>query len=193
MRTPSRIPRMSSPGFRQQHQQSLFQLQADWTLCQKLSSKVKDEHPIQSDWWSQWQRGNGGSTCWHGHWSLSPNKQDDIQREGTTGQGTSRRRGFSLGLIRSAVVRHSSNKVYVFTQKSMTVHFYTQSITKRAEAIALLDSGATKNFLDLGYRCWLQLPIKCLVKSQPLFNINGTENKSGWLHFYTDLKVQTGP
>ena len=74
----------------------------------------------------------------------------------------------------------------------MTIHFYTWSITKRAKAIALLDSGATENFMSLGYAQWLQLPIKWLAKSWPLFNVNGTENKSGQLHFYTDLQVWTG-
>ena len=74
----------------------------------------------------------------------------------------------------------------------MTIHFYTWSITKRAEAIALLDSGATENFMNLGYTWWLCLPIKCLSQPQPLFNIVGSENKSGQLLFYTDLQVQTG-
>ena len=58
------------------------------------------------------------------------------------------------------MIRHSSNKVYVSSQKSMTVCFYIQSIAKRAKAIALLDSGATENFMNLGYAQWLQLPIK---------------------------------
>ena len=44
----------------------------------------------------------------------------------------------------------------------MTIRFYVQSITKRAKATALLDSGATKNFMSLGYARWLQLPIKRL-------------------------------
>ena len=74
----------------------------------------------------------------------------------------------------------------------MTVCFYIQSIAKRAKAIALLDSGATENFMNLGYAQWLQLPIKWLSQPQPLFNVNGSKNKSGWLLFYTDLQVWTG-
>ena len=42
----------------------------------------------------------------------------------------------------------------------MTIQFYIRSIAKRAEAIALLDSGAMENFMSLGYARWLQLPIK---------------------------------
>ena len=71
----------------------------------------------------------------------------------------------------------------------MTIQFYIQSITKRAEATALLDSGATENFMSLGYAQWLQLPIKQLSQPRPLYNVDGSENKSGHLLFYTDLQV----
>jgi hypothetical protein len=74
----------------------------------------------------------------------------------------------------------------------MTVHFYTHSIAKRAKGVALVDSGATENFMSLGYTKWLRLPIKKLVFEQNLYNMDGTENKSGKLKYYTDLEVQTG-
>ena len=64
--------------------------------------------------------------------------------------------------------------------------------SKRAEALALIDSGATKNFMSLQYAKYLQLPIKKLVKAHQLFNIDGTPNKSGNLEYYTDLEVHTG-
>ena len=44
----------------------------------------------------------------------------------------------------------------------MTVHFYIHSITKRAESVALLNSGATEDFMNLSYAKWLRLPIKQL-------------------------------
>jgi hypothetical protein len=74
----------------------------------------------------------------------------------------------------------------------MTVHFYTHSIVKRAEGVALVDSGATENFMNLQYAQWLRLPIKWLAYKQNLFNVDGMENKSGKLKYYTDLEVQTG-
>jgi len=74
----------------------------------------------------------------------------------------------------------------------MTIQFYVHSIAKRAEAIALLDSGATENFINLSYAKWLKLPIKQLPMPRTLLNVNGTENKSGKLQFYMDLDVQTG-
>ena len=55
-----------------------------------------------------------------------------------------------------------------------------------------MDSGATKNFINLNYAKWLKLPIKILPEEWKLFNINRTKNKVGKLKFYTDLQVQTG-
>jgi aspartyl protease len=74
----------------------------------------------------------------------------------------------------------------------MTIRFFIHSIAKRAEAVALIDSGATENFMNLTYAKWLRLPIKQLDKLKKLLNIDGTENKSGELKYYTDLAVRTG-
>jgi hypothetical protein len=74
----------------------------------------------------------------------------------------------------------------------MTVRCYLHSVAKRAETTALVDSGATENFLNLSYAKWLHLPIKRLEEPRRLFNVDGTENKAGELQFYTDLQVQTG-
>jgi hypothetical protein len=74
----------------------------------------------------------------------------------------------------------------------MTVRFYTHLSQKRAEALALVDSGATENFINLGYARWLGLPIHALDKPRKLFNVDGTQNKAGDLKYYTDLSVQTG-
>ena len=74
----------------------------------------------------------------------------------------------------------------------MTVRCYLHSIAKRAETTALVDSGATENFLNLSYAKWLRLPIKRLAEPRRLYNVDGTENKAGELQFYTDMQVQTG-
>src|SRR5258708_7414106 len=74
----------------------------------------------------------------------------------------------------------------------MTLRFFVHSVAKRAEVIALVDSGATENFMNLQYAEWLRLPIKQMDKPRKLLNVDGTENKSGELHHYTDLQVQTG-
>jgi hypothetical protein len=74
----------------------------------------------------------------------------------------------------------------------MTVWCYIHSIAKRAEVTTLVDSGATKNFMNLTYAKWLRLPIKKLPNPRKLFNVDGTENKAGELLFYTDLQVRSG-
>ena len=74
----------------------------------------------------------------------------------------------------------------------MTIRFFVHSVAKRAKGIALVDSGATENFMNLTYAKWLRLPIKRLPEPRKLFNVDGTENKSGRLQFYTDLDVRTG-
>ncbi len=74
----------------------------------------------------------------------------------------------------------------------MTLRFFVHSVAKRAEVIALVDSGATENFMNLQYARWLRLPIKQMNEPRKLLNIDGTENKSGELRHYTDLQVQTG-
>ncbi len=47
--------------------------------------------------------------------------------------------------------------------------------------------------MNLTYAKWLQLPIKQMDEPRKLLNVDGTENRSGELRYYTDLWVQTGP
>src|SRR3984893_16441078 len=89
-------------------------------------------------------------------------------------------------------IRSSNTDVYISARKSMTVWTYVHSKNKRTEVVALLDSGATENFMELKYAEWLLLPIKRLPEPRRLLNVDGTLNKGGTLQFYTDLKVQTG-
>jgi hypothetical protein len=73
----------------------------------------------------------------------------------------------------------------------MTIRCYLHSIAKRAKIVALVDSGATENFLNLSYAKWLQLPIKRLENLRKLYNVDGTENKAEELQYYTDLETCT--
>ena len=92
-------------------------------------------------------------------------------------------------LIKTALLRAAGTDVYILAYKSMMVWFYIHSIAKQTEAVALVDSGATENFMNLTYTKWLKLPIKQMGQPCKLFNIDGTENKSGELQYYTDLEV----
>ena len=77
-------------------------------------------------------------------------------------------------------------------RKSMTLHVFMHLRSKRAETIALLDSGATKNFMNLEYAKYLHLPIKVLPQPRKLFNVDGTQNRAGELKYYVDLNSRTG-
>ena len=74
----------------------------------------------------------------------------------------------------------------------MMIRFYLHSATKRAETTALLDSGATENFMDLMYARWAKLPIKRMKDPQKLYNVDGTENKAGEVQFFVDLAARIG-
>jgi hypothetical protein len=72
----------------------------------------------------------------------------------------------------------------------MTIRFFIHSIAKRAEAIALIDSEATENFMNLTYAKWLRLLIKKMSTPRKLFNVDGTENKSRELqHCYVPRRT----
>jgi hypothetical protein len=74
----------------------------------------------------------------------------------------------------------------------MTIHTFLHLRSKRAKAIALLDSGAIENFINLKYAKYLHLPIQCLKEPRRLLNVDGSPNRNGELLFFTDLQVQTG-
>jgi len=89
-------------------------------------------------------------------------------------------------------LRKTSDNVYMSNRKSMVLKAYIHAAHRRTEAPTLLDSGATENFINLNYAKWLKLPFKRLPYERPLFNVDGSTNKTGTLKYYTDLEVQTG-
>ena len=74
----------------------------------------------------------------------------------------------------------------------MTLHVFTHSRSKRAETVALLDSGVTENFISLPYTKYLHLPIKMLAEPRRLFNVDRTQNRAGDLKYYVDMSTRTG-
>ena len=74
----------------------------------------------------------------------------------------------------------------------MQLHVFIHLTHKHDEAAVLLDSGATENIIQELYAQQLKLPIKCLLYTQLVYNIDGPLNKNGHIHSYTDLEMQTG-
>ena len=72
----------------------------------------------------------------------------------------------------------------------MSIRVYLHTSNKRAETPALLDSGATENFINHRYATHMRLPVKKLPNPRKVFNVDGTPNKKGDIQFYTDLEGQ---
>jgi hypothetical protein len=85
--------------------------------------------------------------------------------------------GFYPCLIRSALIKRTQTlNAFISNRKSMTIRTFLHLRSKRADVIALLDSGATENFMNLEYVKYLHMPIQCLKELRKLFNIDGTPN-----------------
>ena len=69
----------------------------------------------------------------------------------------------------------------------MPFEFYTNECM--AEGVALIDSGATHNFMDRRMVKRLQIGTKELAIPRSIRNVDGTNNKDGTLTKYTDLQV----
>ena len=69
----------------------------------------------------------------------------------------------------------------------MPFEFYTNNRT--AEGVALIDSGATHNFMDRRMVKRLQIGTKELAVPRSIRNMDGTNNKDGTLTKYTDLQI----
>jgi hypothetical protein len=74
----------------------------------------------------------------------------------------------------------------------MMLCVFLHSKSKRADAIALLNSGAMENFMSLDYTKYLHLPIKNLTELRKLFNVDGTPNRAGDLKHFINLATRTG-
>jgi hypothetical protein len=74
----------------------------------------------------------------------------------------------------------------------MTIRAYLNSRAKRTETPALLDCGATENFMSEDFARSLDLPIRPLKRPRDIYNVDGTRNKQGLITHYTDLQVRTG-
>jgi hypothetical protein len=66
----------------------------------------------------------------------------------------------------------------------MTLRIFLHLKSKRAKTVALLDLGATENFMSLDYAKYLHLPIKALRELRKLFNIDRTPNQAGDLKYF---------
>ena len=125
---------------------------------------------------------------------IDESESDDGSDDGSvdTQQPTSQNDEVDARLAHAAWLRKTSDNVYMSNRKLMVLRAYIHVAHRQTEAAALLDSGATENFMNVTYAKWLKLPFKRLAMERPLFNVDGSTNKMGSLKYYTDLEVQTG-
>jgi hypothetical protein len=133
-------------------------------------------------------RQNGDKACSHDPRPMQPGS-GPLQGRSSSSRG----RGFSGHLTSSALVRAlSTRSVNLSNCRSMTIRIYLNSLFKRAETSALLDSGATENFINPDYTRELKLPVEELVEPRKVFNVDRTQNRHRQITHHTDLEVRTG-
>jgi len=82
--------------------------------------------------------------------------------------------------------------MYSTNENSITVNVQTHMWHKTANIEALLDSGATHNFIDRRTVENLGLGIRKLPQPQILRNADGTENKEGSITNFCNLWIKQG-
>jgi len=84
------------------------------------------------------------------------------------------------------------DSVFVNKSNSVQVQFMLVSYKRETKEIGLLDTGATKNFIDSETVKKLRLGMKELPYQRPVFNVDGTPNRQGKISHYCDLMVSKG-
>jgi hypothetical protein len=102
------------------------------------------------------------------------------------------KRGFSKRLNPTAWVRAlHCNTVYITHYRSMRVPVLIRTSYFMADKKALVDSGATDNFMHPVFAKRMGLGLQELQTPKKIFNIDNTTNKSGMITHYLDLNVCT--
>lgn len=100
-----------------------------------------------------------------------------------------------LGFLRCQAVKASSLTVATMysTQKNLiTILIHAYMWHKMAKVSTLLDSGATKNFIDKQTIKTLGLGTRPLLTPLNIHNVDSTLNQEGQITQYCDLWVQQG-
>ena len=82
--------------------------------------------------------------------------------------------------------------MYVSNRNSVNIELSFSTIHGKAAERALIDSGATDNFIDQRTAKRLHLTPRQLKQPRLLYNVDGTENLSGRVTSYCDLLITRG-
>ena len=84
------------------------------------------------------------------------------------------------------------NAVYITSYRSMRIPVFIRTRYYEADnQKALVDSGATDCFIHPRLAARMKVGMQAFDKPKKIFNIDNTENKSGSITHFIDLKVQT--
>jgi hypothetical protein len=102
------------------------------------------------------------------------------------------------GLVTAAQVKELATTmkihggIYLIMAKKLEVPITLKMFKGTTTKEALLDSGATENFIDQSTVDRLKLGTKAMDKPVPVRNIDGTTNKTGKITWYIDLLITKG-
>ena len=82
--------------------------------------------------------------------------------------------------------------MYIRTLTAMKLKFAFRTVSKMADESALVDSGASENFIDFEVWRGLRIGRFRLKRVIPVHNVDGTANKQGAIDSYCWLKVRLG-
>src|ERR1019366_1434497 len=103
------------------------------------------------------------------------------------------RSGFSGSLTNSAMVQALfKDDAFMIKQRSIKVKIKIHTKHLRADISALLDSGATNNFINPTIVNRFKLPTVKLDKPKYIRNVDGSRNSIGTVTKATDLEIQYG-
>jgi hypothetical protein len=86
---------------------------------------------------------------------------------------------------------HTSSPILVASKNERTLCFPVKLLvgTQIVETTALIDSGATRNFLDLGLLSLANFPLRRLSKPIQAYNVNGSTNRRGPILWKTKIPL----
>ena len=82
--------------------------------------------------------------------------------------------------------------MYISNSTCLNIKFDLVTTHGMAAYLALVDSGATNNFIDQEVAKKMKMTPHKMNKPQLLYNVDGTENRSGRITHYYDFTVQQG-
>jgi len=82
--------------------------------------------------------------------------------------------------------------MYIPKRRALKIKCNFSTYQNQAEQIALIDSGATDNFIDYRTVVQLRLGTQRLPQPRKVINVDGTENRGGQIMHCVHLYIQHG-